>query len=136
MMPHMSSSSLGGGGGDGLSELVGHRVGLLDRGRLDHDAHQRFGAARPNQDAPLIAELARAEATLSEMRSWSPVTDPALTRTLRSTCGSRVITAARSRNVRPERLTASSSCTAVSNPSPVVARSGKITWPDCSPPIE
>ena len=34
----------------------------------------------------------------------------------------------------PDRRTTSSSCSPVSRPSPVVARSRKITWPDCSPP--
>ena len=57
--------------------------------------------------------------------------------TLTSTCGNCVIAAgASSASVRPERRSTSSSTSAVSMPSPVVARSGKITWPDCSPPSE
>ena len=48
-----------------------------------------------------------------------------VTRTFRSTWGSRVITEASSSSGLPARFTTSSSCTAVSSPSPVVARSGK-----------
>ena len=57
--------------------------------------------------------------------------------TLTSTCGSRVI----DRRQRRQRLcrsrpSAASTCSAVRMPSPVVACSLMITWPDCSPPSE
>ena len=51
--------------------------------------------------------------------------------------GQRVMTAAASSaSGRPVRASTSSSSTPVSSPSPVVARSRKITWPDCSPPSD
>src|SRR5450755_3688046 len=54
--------------------------------------------------------------------------------TLIKTCGSRVITAARSASDWPVSATRLSTCSAVRIPSPVVACSSMMTWPLCSPP--
>ena len=58
------------------------------------------------------------------------------TRTLTSTWGKEVMTAAASARRCPAAWAAANTCTPVSRPSPVVARSGKITCPDCSPPSD
>ena len=55
-------------------------------------------------------------------------------RTFFSSCGSGVNTRQTSRAVRPCSTITASTCKAANKPSPVVAKSDRITWPDCSPP--
>ena len=54
--------------------------------------------------------------------------------TLINTCGSEVMTEARSASVLPVAAILAITMMAVSNPSPVVAKSDSTTCPDCSPP--
>ena len=85
-------------------------------------AHARRHRARRRRRAPGSRTRCRAE-------RLGPSTA-----TLRSTCGTRVITDASSENGRPRRAMMSRSTIPVSVPSPVVAWQLLITWPDCSPP--
>jgi hypothetical protein len=41
-----------------VGQPAGHRLGLVDVGRLDHHPHQRLGAGRPQQHPPGAAQLA------------------------------------------------------------------------------
>ena len=95
----------------------------------------RLGAARPQQHPAGVAR-ARPRPPRTAACSGAQALTPARStpRTLTSTCGSRSITAASSASGLPVAATRASRCSAVSVPSPVVAWSSMITWPDCSPP--
>ena len=108
--------------------------GLLGGGCLDHHPHEGLGAARAHEHPTLAGQLDLGHGDVLREALDDAGVLAGRPRTLRSTCGSRVITAARSASGRPVRAITSSSWMPVSTPSPVLARSEKITWPDCSPP--
>ena len=66
-------------------------------------------------------------------RRWRSGERPA-NRTFFSSCGSGVNTRHTSLAGRPCSTSTASTCSAASSPSPVVAKSDRIRWPDCSPP--
>ena len=114
---------------------VGHRLGLLHGGRLDHHPHEPLRAAGAQQDPPVVAQLGVACGRGRRRARPPPRPRAGCTCTLRSTCGRRVMaSSASTARGRPECAITSSSCTAVRRPSPVVARSANTTWPLCSPP--
>ena len=102
---------------------------------LDHHPDERLGAARPQQHAALVAELGGRRGRPRRR----PRRRPRLRAGGRGRCAAPAAAGSWRRRParraeRPEWRTTSSSCTAVSRPSPVVARSPKITCPLCSPP--
>ncbi len=94
-------------------------------------ARCRRGAAAPGPGRRAAPRPRRPRRPAPRRRRRAALSTPL---TLTSTCGSRVITAARSASVRPVAAIRCSRCSAVSVPSPVVAWSQRMTWPDCSPP--
>ena len=120
-------------GSDDGGDPLGRRAGLLGGAGFHHDAHERLGAGRAQQYAAAVAQFG------GDPLRHRPAPGPQLAvsrsaRTLISTCGSRVMTLASSASGSPVAAIRSSSTSAVSSPSPVVACSAKTTCPLCSPP--
>ena len=118
-------------GGDGLGRVRGRR--------LDHHPHQRLGPARPHQH-PARRRRARASTAATRRRRAARATS-GIGRRDRGRCAAPAAGASSPRRpgrraAGPTGATRSASCTPVSRPSPVVARSRKMTWPDCSPPSD
>jgi len=90
------------------------------------DARTNTRPSCPRLDSLLATASQTGPAASSASRST--------TSTLIMRCGYRCITDASSRIDDPVRAASERNRTAVSKPSPVVERSRKITWPDCSPP--
>ena len=141
MMPHthrsLPVSSGGPEGLDGGHQPGGRRLGRLRGGGLDHHPHERLGAAPAHEHAPVIAQLGLRpprSRRRAGRRGPCPCRRPARC-AAPAAAGSWRRRPAR-RAACPARWTASSSCTAVSRPSPVVARSAKMTCPLCSPPSD
>ena len=119
-----------------LVELTRDLADLVQPVALDHDPEPRLRARGPDQDpSPARPRRASALAT-APAKTGSTCHDP---------CGGRPSLAspaeasesgrrARRASVRRLRARPSTSSMAVSIPSPVVARSRKMMWPDCSPP--
>ena len=123
------------GGGEGRREAIGVGLGGGLGGRLHHDADQRLGARRAHQHPAGVTQLGLDGRDLGpEARSASARPARSATRTLRSTWGSFATTEASSDSGRPDRARTSRRTRPDSSPSPVVARSPKMMWPDCSPP--
>jgi hypothetical protein len=91
----------------------------------DHDPHHRLGAAGRMSTRPRPARRRSASSTSDATFAARP--SPPRTGTFTSTCGNRVMTDASSASDRPVRCTRSSTLMPVSRPSPVGARSWKIT---------
>ena len=93
---------------------------------LDHDPHQGFGAAGPEQHPAGRPSSASAPTQLGGHRGRRGRGSRSATSHVPQHLGQRVIaSAARSARGRPARRTRSSSCRPVSRPSPVVARSAE-----------
>ena len=108
-----------------------HRLFAL---RLDHHSRQRLGAGVANHHAAVSASsdsAARMASTTAGMVSSGFFSR---TFTLTITCGKTLRSAVSSPIDLPVRARRSRTTSAVSRPSPVVARCGKRMWPDCSPP--
>ena len=82
---------------------------------------------RPEEPSSARAASTALATSVEAARALSPGT-------LMSTWGYRVITLAASASVTPRRASTASRCRAVRIPSPVVACSARMMWPDCSPP--
>ena len=149
-MPHTADESTGalaailavpateGGSGvafDDCGELGRELFGQIARRGLDHHAHHRLGAAGSHEHTTVVADAVGDDLDVRRRALCHRVGAARATRTLRSTWGSFFIApAARSASDERVRAMTSSTCAAVSSPSPVVASSRKMTWPLCSPP--
>ena len=113
---------------DGRRSAVGRaRRPRRSVGRLDHHPHQRLGAARPHQHPAVVAQLGLDRGDRPRRGARRRRCRCSATRTLRSTCGSRVMAASASSAERaPGRRTQRrAAAPPVSRPSPVVARSAE-----------
>ena len=117
-------------------QAVGDQLGLLEAGRLDHDPHDRLGAGRAHQDPAVGSPRSVSIDAASSQNSAADSERVAVARrrTFRRICGKRCMTPASRDRECPVPATTSRSMTPVSTPSPVVAWSRKMMWPDCSPP--
>ncbi len=127
-MMRTCENSLRGGGGDGRRQSIGNRFGLFGGGSLHHHSHEGLGAATPHQDATVGSEALAfdgqiARKALVELGHAGPRTDAHVAQHLREPRHDAGEFGQRSLAAR-EHI---ESCTPVSSPSPVVARSGKIT---------
>ena len=102
---------------------------------LDHDPHERLGARRPDEHAPVVTQVPSRPRPRprrpGRTRPRSTATRPARSRV---PAGTRAICAASAESGRSLRRTRSHSTRPVNKPSPVVAWAANTMWPDCSPP--
>ena len=117
-------------------EAVRDELGALDARCLDHDPDDRLGARRAHEHATVGLRAPR-RSSATPARSCSScvergaVADGHVAQDLREASASRRRAATASARCRARRR---AGARPVRAPSPVVAWSVKITWPDCSPP--
>ena len=106
------------------------------RGGLDHHPHERLGAARAHEHPAGLAQLRLGGRDLAgrAVRDLVGRSRDAARCAAPAAAGSSTAGELGERSAR--RAMTSSSWIPVSRPSPVVARSRKMTWPDCSPPSD
>ena len=119
---------------DGVNQAGRDQIRLPADSGFDHHPHHGLGTRRPHEHPTVVTELGDAGGNsgiecrgIERRRDRQRARFAALGETY-------VITAASSESERPVRAMASSSMIPVSVPSPVVAWSAKMMWPDCSPP--